>query len=77
MTEIFMSANCTLTVGSLMYPPSMIFSAMAWASSLRVLPLHSILPITGISSMPFSSTVRIWSACEFAAPEMLVPVSEL
>ena len=28
MTEIFMSANCTLTVGSLMYPPSMIFSAM-------------------------------------------------
>ena len=55
----------------------MILSAMAWASSLRVLPLHSILPITGISSMPFSSTVRIWSACEFAAPEMLVPVSEL
>ena len=42
-----------------------------------VLPLHSILPITGISSMPFSSTVRIWSACEFAALETLVPVSEL
>ena len=60
-----------------MYPPSMIFSAMAWASSLRVLPLHSILPITGMSSIPSSSTVRIWSACELAALETLAPVSEL
>ena len=76
-TEIFMSANCTLTDGSLIYPPSTILSAMSCASSLRVFPLQSIFPITGMSSMPFSSTVRICSDWLVAELYEATPVTEL
>ena len=72
-----MSANSTLTAGSLMYPAAAILSAMACASSLRVLPWASIVPMMGMPSIPWSSTVRIWSELGPDAAVVCVPESEL
>ena len=52
-------------------------SAIRRASSLRVSPLHSTVPMTGISSRPSSSTVRTWSDCCPEVPVTGLPVSEL
>ena len=48
---------------------------------IRIKPLDRLTIVVNSKdpelAVPFSSTVRIWSACEFAALETLVPVSEL